>query len=417
MEKKLSFVSGTLRVIKTREELEALLLENTNSLTDCDLSNIDCSYLPPFDGMTIKNVVFSRHSAKTEQKHSLAMLSFKGANLENVSFAQSELNRCNFDGAVLQRVDFFYSTLCYCRFRDTIGYCLDFRYSQIDCCSMSGATMAFCDSYMACFKGSTSFHKSHFLYSSLTSATFEGCCLTMDNLKSVAIPLDKEGPFCADLRSILSQELKDVFLVQDDYKMYHHFYTIPDWNRGNPCGEFSPLNPMEGKKELESQQFIANESMHFYATLSGLYSGKGLFRDSNLAYRMTKRKELESKWLSAKIAFSKGEKKQRKVRLGLRHCASCIGPLIVKALGYGYKWSFIVFWFVLLVFGYSIYHFSLNEISYLSSLTGSLNNSIGPYFDFIKQIDAIIGSIEPTLGTLLIGFLGFVIANKIRNNS
>ena len=146
MKKELSFVTGTLHVIKTREELSSLLTDEPKTLTNCDLSNIDCSNIP-FDGYTIKNVVFSRHSENTEQKHSLSMLSFKGATLENVSFAQSELNRCNFDGAVLQKVDFFYSTLCYCRFRDTIGYCLDFRYSQIDCCSMSGATMAFCDSY------------------------------------------------------------------------------------------------------------------------------------------------------------------------------------------------------------------------------------------------------------------------------
>lgn len=408
----ISFVTGELHVVQSREELESLLLEHPSCLTDCDLSNVDCSQIN-FDDYTIKNVVFSRYSNNSESKRTLSLLSFKRASLENVCFAQSELIRCNFDGAVLQRVDLFFSTLYYCRFRDAFGYCLDFRYSQIDSCSMSTATMVFCDFYMANFKGTTSFLQSHIMYSSLTSATFEGSCMTMDNLKSVVVPLEEKRPYCDELRSILAQQHKDVFLIQDDFKMYHRFYHIPNWNRGNPCGEFSYLNAQEeDEKPLESKEFIAKEAMHFYTNLSGLYSGKGLFRDSNRAYRMTKRKELESKWLSAKIAFSKG-----KIGAGLRKCVSCIGPLIVKALGYGYKWSVIVLWFILLVFGYSIYHFSVNETSYLSSLTGSINNSIGPYYDFIKQINNIIGSIEPTLGTLLIGFLGFVIANRIRNNS
>lgn len=44
-------------------------------------------------------------------------------------------------------------------------------------------------------------------------------------------------------------------------------------------------------------------------------------------------------------------------------------------------------------------------------------NSMDPYEQFIQRINEVAGSLEPAIGTLLIGFLGFVIANRIRNNS
>jgi uncharacterized protein YjbI with pentapeptide repeats len=410
----LSFVTGSLTVLSSREELTAIMDTLSDQfLCNYDLSGIDCSGMC-FDGYRIRNVIFSKYSDSTDEKHTLSRLSFVGACLESVSFAQSRLSRCNFDGSTIQGGDFFFSVMEFCRFRDSIGYALDFRYSQIANCSMSTAVMAMCDFYMADFTGTTAFIDSHFMYCSLTSATFRCNCLTMDNLASTSIKVDNNERGCSkELAELLAAKFKDVHLIQDHIGLYHQFYHIANWNRRNPCGGFSHLNV--GEKDnisAESQLFITKEAMQLYSELSGTFTGKGLFKDSNRAYRMAKRKELEYRRLSSRKAF--GEKR---IREGLVHRLKCAGPLLAKILGYGYKWSVIVSWFIFLVVGYSLYHFFITKVTYAHSLTGSMNNAMGPNQDFIIHLNEFIGSLEPTIGTLLIGFLGFVIANRIRNNS
>lgn len=410
-----SFITEPLTILASREDLVSIIdnLEE-KTLSDLDLSGIDCSGIS-FDEFTIKNVVFSRFQDSSDTRHTISMVSFKNASLENVCFAQSELSRCNFDGAVIQNADFFFSTLLFCRFRDAVGYCLDFRYSSIESCSMSTSTIVMSDFYMAVFSGSTSFVNSSFKYCSLTSATFNGNCITMDNLRSLssADEIVNKPNISSELKTLLSRNDSNVFLIQDDYTLYHRFNHIPNWNRRNPCSSTSHLNTAEKNDiTLESKQFISKESMQQYRVLSGLYTGMGLFKDSNRAYRMTKRKELEHYWLSVRVAF-----KKHNYCKCFSNVLKCTGPLIVKSLGYGYKWSIIVVWFLTLIIGYSIYHYASTASKYIDSLTGSMNNSMGPNPEFIARINEFIGSIEPTIGTLLIGFLGFVIANKIRNNS
>jgi uncharacterized protein YjbI with pentapeptide repeats len=418
-----SFVSRPFLAINSREELETIIRNAQQSddktLINYDLSNVDCSRMN-FDGLTIKNVLFSRYR-EDDTKHTITLASFVGAKMERVCFRHAELIRCNFDDAVIEGGDFFFSILNYCRFRNTIGYCLDFRYSQIDNCSLSASTLVMCDFYMTDFKGATAFSDSHFMYCSLTSATFSGNCPTMDNLSSRVIDFhdeestnkNKKALCSEELIGILSSRYNDVNIIQDNYELYSLFYHYPNWERNNPCGRKSDFNPAEKNEHKEKSKITTvEESKQLYSTLSGIYTGKGLFRDSNRAYRMAKKKELEHSWLSAKLAF-----KDKKFGEGLRYLGRCISPLVAKSMGYGYKWSVIVLWFIVLVLGYSIYGYIKVHGDYLNNLTGSLNNSMGPYQSFIERINEIIGCLEPALGTLLIGFLGFVIANRIRNNS
>ena len=413
-----AFVTKPFRVVQSREELIDILYHVKQSderiLENYDLSHVDCSNIDGFEGLTIKNVIFSHYREDTS-KRSLSLISFVGSSLENVCFAHSELIRCNFDGAIIQGGDFFFCLLSYCRFRGVMGYCLDFRYSQIASCSMSTCKMVMCDFYMAEFRGSTAFVDSHFMYCSLTSATFSGNCLTMDNLSSVALhPEEKKSDnWPTVFKNVLSRSHRDVNLVQDDINVYQQFAKKTNWIRINPCGDESSLAP-DGTidKPLECKIYIADEARKLYTVLSGIYTGKGLFKDSNRAYRMAKRKELEYSWLSARRDF-----RDKNIWLGVKSLCKCISPLISKSLGYGYKWSIIVLWFVILVFGYSLYSYLTVHGNYLSSLTGSMNNSMGPYEQFIQRINEVAGSLEPAIGTLLIGFLGFVIANRIRNNS
>ncbi len=410
----LSFVTGELKKVVDRAELVSIIDSLTEPvLCGYDLSDVDCSGLD-FHGYTIRNVVFGQFSESRDARVPLARISFKDANLENVSFAQCELSRCNFDNATIQGGDFFYSVLHFCRFRDLLGYALDFRYSQIANCSLSTGTFVMCDFYMADFVGATAFINSHFKYCSLTSATFRGNCLNMDNLAASSITKGLGRGTCSEtFAKLLAEERKDNYSIQDDYELYHTFYHLPNWNRGNPCGQFSELNIGEKEHdELISRISIANEARQFYSELSGTYTGKGYFKDSNRAYRMAKRKELEYYRLCAKKDF-----KDKNTISGIKCCLRCSGPLLSKILGYGYQWPIIVIWFIILVMGYSLYHYLKTKVLFVDSLTGSMNNAMGPNQEFIIRLNEFIGSLEPTIGTLLIGFLGFVIANKIRNNS
>lgn len=409
----LSFVTGNLTKVANRAALTSIIKSGSKSLYNYDLSGVDCSGMD-FQNYSIKNVVFGRFSESQDRRHPISRVSFKNATLENVSFAQCELSRCNFDHATIQGGDFFYSVLHFCRFRDLLGYALDFRYSQIANCSLSTGTFVMCDFYMADFVGATAFLDSHFKYCSLTSATFRGNCLNMDNLAAFEIKTGQETETCSDeFKKLLAEQRRDNYSIQDDYKLYKTFYHMHDWNRRNPCGEFSELNIGEKEDdELVSRISIAKEAQQFYSELSGTYTGKGLFKDSNKAYRMAKRKELEYYRLSAKKDF-----KDKNTLSGIKYCLKCSGPLLSKILGYGYKWSIIVIWFIVLVLGYSLYHYLRTRALFADSLTGSMNNAMGPNQEFIIRLNEFIGSLEPTIGTLLIGFLGFVIANKIRNNS
>ena len=141
----LSFVSEDVKLISSFSELNDYINESGGRLLkNLDLSNVDCSGMK-FDDYEIENVIFSHYSDKTDKKKRLSMVSFVRATLKNVSFAQSEMLRCNFDEAKLFSIDFFYSSLYYCRFRSVKGFLLDFRYSNLENCSMSTSLMVLCD--------------------------------------------------------------------------------------------------------------------------------------------------------------------------------------------------------------------------------------------------------------------------------
>ena len=105
--------------------------------------------------------------------------------------------------------------------------------------------------------------------------------------------------------------------------------------------------------------------------------------------------------------------------------------LLSKILGYGYNMSrvFLLFLILVLAFGLFYYYRSPNFIEFVpitdsASLTDSvemafgysLNNSLGPFEKFSNVVGVWWSGLHSTLGMLLVGFLGFVMANRIRNN-
>lgn len=183
--------------------------------------------------------------------------------------------------------------------------------------------------------------------------------------------------------------------------------SYPRWCRYNPCMNFSAMLHDSEVNELR----IHSEAKEVYKQLSGIYAGKGLNRDSNKAYKAYKDLDLKHNWLSLFDNMGKGEIKEC-----WHNLIAIIGDLLTIALGYGYMGRAVVIWFAILVgfFTYLCYD-KINNPE--ESLSFSLSNSLGPFDPYYSAVHGIMPSIESIIGILLVGFLGFVIANKIRNDS
>lgn len=398
---------GRLRDLMAKSEAdEQFCLENL------DLSQIDENDFRSicFDNYTLKDVVFSRFNPDCDRRRHLFNLSFKGATLLGVSFAQARMQQCNFDESNIQSVDFFLSELEFCRFRDSVANRVDFRYSHVIDCTMGRFDVNLGDFYFCSFKGCTNFIGSRFVNCSFTCSSFENACIRLDNIP--------EG------------------IVQQHSKVYtEEIIQSKDWHKYNPCATISQMNEkvMKGNT-LENRIELAKESMDFYRQISGTFAGKGLNRDSNRAYREAKKCERRYHGRTLK-ALWKGEiEKSKDGRGKYYHFLKYMRTWIQWAFGYGYIWWAAVIWFVAMVVIYGIIaifgkedqvsytHCSTgtvdsSEVSDIESLCYSLYNSMSPHDGFCHLVNLPWASFESIAGVLIIGFLGFIIANNIRNDS
>ena len=407
-DRKISFVeTSNLKVLRCRLKLKALLLLHKllhKPLKDYDLSRINLKNLD-FSDLKLENVVFNYFDVEKKKRKEIFNVNFQGCTMNRVSFAHCSFCRCNFDSyskklnnekgeitevkhtTTMNECDFFFCEFEKCRFINTKMEWVDFRYSSFTDCSMRCAKVTYGDFYMTAFHGTTNFPHSVFKLCSLTNATFDNHCLLMENIHG---------------------------LIQEDYACYSQILiNRENWSKHNPCADFSELNKAEKAHcELDSRIYIAKEAKHIYTILSGLYSGKGFFRDSNKAY--AKAKKCESTYL--KLLMQK-DKQDKAYRSWVRHWFKRLDPLSVMLIGYGYKVWPVITAFALLIAIYWCMWWYVESQPWNDSLAVSICNSMGPHFSKIDKLDHLLASIETATGILLVGFLGFVIANKIRNNS
>lgn len=436
-DRKISFVeTSNLKVLRCRLKLKALLLLHKllhKPLKDYDLSRINLKNLD-FSDLKLENVVFNYFDVEKKKRKEIFNVNFKGCTMNRVSFAHCSFCRCNFDSyskklnheneeitvvkhtTTMNECDFFFCEFEKCRFINTKMEWVDFRYSSFTDCSMRCAKVTYGDFYMTAFHGTTNFPHSVFSLCSLTNATFDNHCLLMENIDR---------------------------LIQEDYELYSIFIRKKNWSKHNPCADFSELDKAEEdlckleEKILEEKIYLSQEAKFIYTTLSGLYSGKGLFRDSNKAYSKAKKCEAQYYKLLQKKAW------QRKECWSLLKNGKCwVCPVIVMLLGYGYacwswlknviRWVFTVIvmligygykplpvmaWFAVLIVVFWMILWFTKDLPWNESLAASICNSIGPYSKMIENLGPVLASFETLAGVFLIGFFGFVIANKIRNNS
>lgn len=442
METKVSFVEykAKPKVVKDVVELKMLMSQcrkNKEPLANLDLSGVEMKNID-MSVLDIVDVVFNTYDVTRSDYKEIYNVSFKGSKLTRVSFAQCSFERCNFDkykptqkelekqnknmdssvivDTIIQEADFFMTRWESCRFRNTEINIADFRYSEFNNCSMGGCQVKLGDFYMAVFRGTTDFTDGIFRHCSITNAVFENDLVRMKGI-------DK-----------LAQE------CYDDYS--NVIIGHKQWFKQNPCGDFSHKNEGEDEgHEVKSKAYIHNEASIVYAQLSGLYASKGFFKDSNLAYERAKCNEAWAKYyemiyecckwasklkLTVKKIFSKkkaGEEAKKKVnpvkygRIG-KNMFSLLNFLVCWILGFGYKLTNVVVCIVSLVVGYTFLFHSktTNKHDLPEEFAYSLNNTIGPYEKFCDVVGYALSSVQTTAGILLIGFAGFVLANRVRSN-
>lgn len=439
---KVSFVKNIDNhyVVNDSAELQSFIdrcRENNEPLMNLDLSGVELKNMD-LSRLKIEDVVFNSYDPSRSDYKEIFNVSFKGTVLNRVAFAQCSFVRCNFDkfsptkkelekqnktigmydekSTVISEGDFFMTRWESCRFRRTEIDKADFRYSEFNNCSMGGCRVNLGDFYMAAFRGTTDFTDSVFSRCSITNAIFENDLIRMKGINK---------------------------LVQECYNDYSEVIIgHPKWYKQNPCGDFSHKNEGEDKGDtVKSKAYIYHESSVMYAQLSGLYASKGFFKDSNLAYEKAKCNEAWAmyfemiyeggKWTGnlkqyIKNIFSKkkcelNEKKKRNPvkygRIG-KNMFSLLYFLVCWILGFGYKLTNVLVCIVSLVVGYTLlFHFKTKDKYDLpDEFAYSLNNTLSPYENFCVEVGYALSSVQTTVGILLIGFAGFVLANRVRSN-
>lgn len=376
---KLSLEEIRLAIINARVSGN-LFLSNLD-LTDCDLRNLD------FRGFTLDNIIFSKHQTDEEEHKLIFNVSFEDSKLRRISFAHTILKQCNFDNAHLDNVDFFYSKLNVCRFRSAKIILSDFRYSEILNCSLSKCNLVECDFYMCGFMGVTTLHDTTLVDCSITDTVFENNVVRIDNIKS---------------------------LLQENYDKYIHVLQHTTNRIHNPLNPeaFSTHNTdLTPEKRKEKESKIASESADAYLTLSGIYQGKGYTQDANKAYKRANDWRLRHHLLEVRNSPCSDTT--------IRNILSIFKYGGIALMGYGYQWWKVCIIFIIVaICGGAYMHYCVPDMDIVEAYARGLNNSMGPQDSFAEKVgNFLYSSTHSALGLLIIGFLGFILANKVRNNS
>ncbi len=390
-------IDHTQEKIDLREDLLALMLAceqaGDKMLENLDLSECDTSGLS-FEGYELRNISFSRYDPLCENKKRIFNVSFVGARMHKVSLSAAILDRCNFDryikagqDNIIEEVDFFFSELYFCRFRNACIRIADFRYSVLHNCFLSGCRIEIGDFYMCAFTGTTTLLGSIFRYCSLSTLVFEHNCLKIENIDN---------------------------LIQDDCEMYKFMIEKTSGRIHNPCcpyGSSKHRVVFNESNRLETLSSLALEGASVYQALSGTYAGKGYNRDSNIAYKRFCDRRMKYHLIEMSRANSCGVK--------MRHAMNYLKHIGIWSLGYGYQWWKVLALFLLLAFIGGLYlHLHVPEMDAVEAYARSLNNSLGPQESFAEKVGSFFSSsTHSALGLLIVGFLGFILANKVRNNS
>ncbi|MDE6695639.1 MAG: hypothetical protein K2K25_02050 [Muribaculaceae bacterium] len=366
--------------------------------------------------MTMLSCVFKNRSCcmyhicrKGPSAKPIIDVDFRGASISNVCFANCKFVRCNFDSVtaaidshivvtnktLIRLADFFLCEFIQCRFRKATITIADFRYTQLTDCSLGEIEVNYGDFYMAAFKGSTSFDGCILKECSLTNTVFEHECVRFESIHKL---IQENYSYYIDI--FYNSEFK---IVDSDIEC--------KWYRRNQCGAIIEKKEYEiDSSGLQSKSLIRLEASKVYAQLSGIYASKGFFKDSNKAYRIARYNKFLHYW------FSLLSDQKKDLCCILRHIRELLGYVIAWTLGFGYQLKKVFVLFLLIVGGFACYLRNCNS-SWFDAIVKSLCYSVGIGDNCdLAGGEQIAFCLETVCGILLIGYAGFIIANRMRNN-
>ncbi len=336
---------------------------------------------------------------------------FRGATILNVCFANCKLVRCNFDSVTaaldseivvtnitsICLADFFLCEFVQCRFRKALITIADFRYTQFSDCSLGEIGVNYGDFYMAAFKGTTSFDCCSLKECSLTNTVFEHECVRFDSIHKLI--QEKYSDYI------------DIF-YNSEFKMVDSDIECK-WYRRNQCSAIIEKKEYEIPGNiLRSKSLIRLEASKVYAQLSGIYASKGFFKDSNKAYRIARINTALHLWFALRCDYKK------EICITIKRIYHLLGFLINRMFGFGYQLWKVICLYALLICGYA-YFFRrdrVDSVSWCDAIGRSLSNSVGSNKCFSCYFGEFLSSVETVSGLLLIGYAGFIIANRMRNH-
>lgn len=368
-------------------------------LEDLDLYDIDI-HGKDFTGCTIINVVFSKEKQKDRV---ISNAIFKDAKLKNVDFSDARLQNIQFDNAVMDscsfqiynndnlaptiaKVSFAETVMNKCRFRNSIIEWSDFRYAEITNTTFEGSNIAFCDFYRAHFSKINIFSKAIIANSSLNYTLFEGTIIRKSNIANGII-------------------------LQQDENSYKKF--LVEWKENGPgvrkTTAKTQWEPNDLSKEIAA---MPEHAENIFKSLNALWAGHGFLGDANWAYVQGRRAERKRMRNELKLTLKSKERRAIMRKILWNYFCDC-------SFGYGESIYKIVraYIFIIAIFACLLYFIvPLNSIMY--SFLCSFFNMIAQTPAELKTISigtTILNVIQSSLGILMTGIFGFVIANKIRN--
>jgi len=358
--------------------MELLNMLQEKTIKDLDLSNFDFFQNQiSFAGKQLESVIFSDNKT-------LKDVSFNKAVLIDCVFERSALDSCDFTSAEIKGTgaakyaSFKDAKIYKTKFRNAVIDVCDFRYADIIDCTLQGALIKYTDFYRTAFKGITVFQDAKIESSSLNYISFETFCITCDNLQK-----NEAG----------------ASLVQENEAVYRDF--LGKWIRkDNVKNEMSIIADGLASKYREAERI--------YRQLSALWEDKGHNKDAEWAYIQGKRMERK------RMLY---ESKTNKISNKIKAFFSFLMDLIS---GYGVSLSRVFISYMVLVALFGLIYNILTGINFGSSLVLSVAFTFGamdasPYSAAAPIIEAI-SVLQTGIGMLLTGFMGFIVANKVRKS-
>ncbi|MDR1869967.1 MAG: hypothetical protein LBQ82_08280 [Treponema sp.] len=355
----------------SQAELKKLLREKT--IKNLDLTRFD--FLQDnvdFSGKHLEGVDFSDNKTLKEIK-------FQKSILIDCKFERSSLDTCDFTLAEIKGTgdakyaSFKDSKIYKTKFRNARIETCDFRYVDVIDSTLQGAYFKYTDFYRTAFKGITVFQDAKIESSSLNYVSFETFCITRDNL--------------------LVNKARAA-LVQENEEVYKDF--LAKWIRLDSIkNEMSIIDDGLASKFREAERI--------YRQLSALWEEKGHNRDAEWAYVQGKRMERSRLWFE-----SPGNKFKNRLK-------AFFNLLTDIFLGYGVSLLKVFTTYLLVIAVFSLIYKSMLAFDIGTCVKMSLSFAIGER-SLSSPVIETLSLFQTGLGMLLTGFMGYVVANKVRKS-